>query len=182
MPAASNPLPSPDCNHAPPKRIASTTIPYFKGFRFLYRHSRHHLGGPWVGPIHAARKRLNLTTVTPGATSTLSSSSASPVLFRCLDVFSSSFIHHAAIDLQPPFFADRKPETLRVRSSCRCYAFECMVVAIRGRYRMARDWPHTKLSLSSALLPSFSGMGLVLLFLSFCCFLFCFCFVFHALV
>ena len=39
---------------------------------------------------------------------------------------------------------------------------------------MARGWHYTKHSLSSALLPSFSDMCLVLLFLSFCRF----CFVF----
>ena len=52
------------------------------------------------------------------------------------------------------------------RSQCgRCYAFGCMV-AIRGGYRMAHGWHYTKLSLSSALL-SFSGMCILLLFLSF---------------
>ena len=34
--------------------IVSTT-PYSQGFRFLYRHSRRRLGGPWVGPINAAK-------------------------------------------------------------------------------------------------------------------------------
>ena len=48
------------------------------------------------------------------------------------------------------------------------------MVAIRGGYRMARGWHYTKLSLSSALLLSFSGMCILLLFLSFCrsCFVF----------
>ena len=76
--------------------------PHSQGFSFLSRHSRHRLGSPWVGPINAARKRLKLATVTPGATSTLSASS--PSLFFCcrwLDAFSSSFTH-AAINLQTP--------------------------------------------------------------------------------
>ena len=68
----------------------------------LYRHSRRHLESPWVGPINAAAvKRLKLTTVTPGATSTLSASSASLFLYRCSDSYSSSFTH-AAINLKPP--------------------------------------------------------------------------------
>ena len=99
MPAASHSIPSPDRHHAP-KRIASTT-PYSQGFRFLYRHSRRRLGSPWIGPINAALKRLKLATVTSGATSTLSASSASLFLCRCSDAFSSSFTH-AAIHLQPP--------------------------------------------------------------------------------
>ena len=99
MPAASHPVPSPDRNHAP-KRIVSIS-PYSQGFRFLYRHSRRRLGSLWVGPINAALKRLKLATVTPGATSTLSASSASLFLCRCSDAFSSSFTH-AAINLQPP--------------------------------------------------------------------------------
>ena len=98
MPAARHPIPSPDRNHAP-KRIASTT-PYSQGFRFLYRHSRRRLGRPWVGPINASLKRLKLATVTPGASSNLSASSASLFLYRCSDAFSSSFIH-AARKLQP---------------------------------------------------------------------------------
>ena len=53
----------------------------------------------------------------------------------------------------------------------RRYAFGCMV-AIRGGYRMARGWHYTKLSLSGALLLSFSGMCILLLFLSFCRFCF----------
>ena len=81
-----------------------------------------------------------------------------------------------------------------VRESCnpastecgRCYAFGCMV-AIRGGYRMARDWHYTKLSLSSAPLLYFSGIVyiidrcILLLFLSFCRFSSCFV-VFFALV
>ena len=43
---------------------------------------------------------------------------------------------------------------------------------------MARSWHYTKLSLSSALLLSFSGMCILLLFLSFCRFSFVFCCVF----
>ena len=43
---------------------------------------------------------------------------------------------------------------------------------------MARSWRCTKLSLSSALLLSFSGMCFALLSLYFCCFCVCFCFVF----
>ena len=72
----------------------------------------------------------------------------------------------------------KKPETLRVQS-CRCYAFgcKCEIVAIGGGHRMARGWRCTKLSLSSALLLSFSGLCFVLLFLSFC-----FCFCSHALI
>ena len=60
-----------------------------------------------------------------------------------------------------------------VRSS-RCYAFGC-IAAIRGGYRKTRGWHLTKLSLSSALLLSFSDMCFVL-----CSFLFVvfFCFVF----
>ena len=99
MPAASHPVASPDRNHAP-KRMASTT-PYSPRFRFLYRHSRRHLGDSWVGPIKAPLKRLQLATVTPGATSTLSSSSISLFLCRCSDAFSSPF-NHAAVNLQPP--------------------------------------------------------------------------------
>ena len=59
-----------------------------------------------------------------------------------------------------------KPETLRVRSvvDFTRYAFGCMV-AIQGGYRMARGWHYTKLSRSSALLLSFSGMCFVLLLL-----------------
>ena len=40
---------------------------------------------------------------------------------------------------------------------------------------MARGWHYTKLSLSSALLLSFSGMCFALVFLSFCRFCFVFC-------
>ena len=46
--------------------------------------------------------------------------------------------------------AMEKPETPRVYGvSCRCYAFgcKCEIVAIRGGYRMARGWRHTKNSL-----------------------------------
>ena len=75
--------------------------PYTQGFRLLSRHSRRRLGNPWIGPISAARKRLKLATVTPGATSTLSASSASLFLCRCLDAFYSSCAH-AAINLQRP--------------------------------------------------------------------------------
>ena len=53
----------------------------------------------------------------------------------------------------------------------RRYAFGCMI-AIRGGYRMARGWHYAKLSLSSALLLSFSGMCILLLFLFFCRFCF----------
>ena len=56
---------------------------------------------PWVGPINAALKHLKLATVIPGATLTLSASSASLFLCRCLDAFLSSFTH-AGINLQPP--------------------------------------------------------------------------------
>ena len=56
-------------------------IPYSQGLSFHYRHNRRRLGSPWVGPINAVRKRLKLATVTPGALSTLSASSAS--LFFC---------------------------------------------------------------------------------------------------
>ena len=60
-----------------------------------------------------------------------------------------------------------KPETLRVRSVVDAM-FGCMV-AIRGGYRMARDWDYIPNSLlSSALLLSFSGVCFVLLFLYFC--------------
>ena len=98
VPAASHPIPSSDRNHAP-KRIASTTS-YSQNFRFLYRHNRRRLENPWVGPINAGLKRLKLATVTPGATSTLSASSAYLFLCRCSDAFPSSFTH-AAIHLQP---------------------------------------------------------------------------------
>ena len=101
VPAPSHPITSPDRNHTTPKRIASTTVPYSQGFRFLYRHSRRRLGSTWVGPINATLKRLKLATVTPGTTSTLSASSASVFLCRCWDALSSSFTH-AAINLQPP--------------------------------------------------------------------------------
>ena len=43
---------------------------------------------------------------------------------------------------------------------------------------MARGWRYAKLSLSSALLLSFSGMCFVLMILSFSCFCFAFVFVF----
>ena len=46
---------------------------------------------------------------------------------------------------------------------------------------MARDWHYTKLSPSSALLLSFSGMCFVLLFLYFCRFCVFVLFCFHAL-
>ena len=46
------------------------------------------------------------------------------------------------------------------------------MVAIRGGYWMARGWHYTKLSLSSALPLSFSGMCILLLFLAFCRFCF----------
>ena len=62
VPAASHPIPSPDRSHAP-KRVVSTTTRYSQGFRFLYRHSRRRLGSPWVGPVHAALKRLKLATI-----------------------------------------------------------------------------------------------------------------------
>ena len=52
------------------------------------------------------------------------------------------------------------------------------MVAIRGGYRMTRGRHYTKLSLSSALLLFFSGMCILLLFLSFCRFRFAFCCVF----
>ena len=70
-------------------------------FRLPYQHSRCRLGNPWVRPINAALKRLKLATVTPGAITSLSTSSAS--LFRCRfsDAFFSSSTH-AAINLQPP--------------------------------------------------------------------------------
>ena len=96
--AASHPIPSPDCNHAS-KCIVSTTL-YSQGFRFLYRHIRRRLGNPWVRPINAALKHLKLATVTPGATSTLSTSYTFLFLCRCSDAFPSSFTH-AAINLQP---------------------------------------------------------------------------------
>ena len=54
-----------------------------------------------VGPINAALKRLKLSTVIPGVTSTLSASSAFLSLYRFSDAF-SSFLAHAAINLQPP--------------------------------------------------------------------------------
>ena len=92
-------MPSADRNHAP-KLIASTT-PYSQGFRSLYKHSRRRSGSPWVGPINAALKRIKLAIVTSGAPSTWSAPSASLLLCRCLDAFSSSFTH-SAINLQPP--------------------------------------------------------------------------------
>ena len=98
-PAASNPI---------PPRIATTShlhpMAYYirhrvlRVFRLLNRHSR--LGGPWVGPINAALY-VKLATVTPGATSTLSASSASLFLCRFSDTFSSC-LTHAVINLQPP--------------------------------------------------------------------------------
>ena len=72
-----------------PKCITSTTL-YFQRFRFLYRHSRRRLGSPKVGPINAVLKHLKLATVTSGATSTLSASSACLFLCRCRDDFSSA--------------------------------------------------------------------------------------------
>ena len=47
---------------------------------------------PWVGPINAALKRLKLATATPGATSTLSASSASLFLCRFSDVFGTALL------------------------------------------------------------------------------------------
>ena len=99
MSAASHPIPSPDRNHASKRRSFRT--PYSQGFRFLYRHSRCRLGSPSIGPINAVLKRLKLTTVTPGSTSTLSASSTSLFLCRCSDAFSYCFTH-ADINLQPP--------------------------------------------------------------------------------
>ena len=55
----------------------------------------------WFGPINAALKRLKLPTVTPGAASALSSSSVSLFVCRLSDAF-SSFLAHAAINLEPP--------------------------------------------------------------------------------
>ena len=100
MPAASYPIPSPDRNHAPTKRLASTT-PYSQGFRFLNRRNRRRFGSPWVGPINATLERHKLATVTPGATSTRPAASASLFLCQCLDAF-SSFLTHPAINLQLP--------------------------------------------------------------------------------
>ena len=80
----------------------TSTTPYSQGLQTsLYRHSRRRLGGPWVGPINAALKRLKLATVTPDAISTLSTSSASLVFCRFSGAFSSS-LTHATINLQPP--------------------------------------------------------------------------------
>ena len=91
----------PNRNHLAlaPKGIASTT-PHSQGFRFIYCHSRRRLGSPWVGRINAALKRLQLAIVTPGATSTLSASSASLFLCRCLDTF-FCFFTYATTNLQP---------------------------------------------------------------------------------
>ena len=47
---------------------------------------------------------------------------------------------------------------------------------------MARGWHCTKLSLSSALLLSFSGMCILLLFLSFLSFLSCFVVIFSVFI
>ena len=58
-------------------------------------------GSPSVGPTNAAPKRLKLPTVTPGATSTLSISSA-PLFYCRLSGPFSSPLSHAAINLQPP--------------------------------------------------------------------------------
>ena len=67
-----------------------------------------------------------------------------------------------------------KTEILRVRNVIDAiYAFGCMV-AIRRVYRMARDWHyHTKLSLSSALLPFSALCYYSFLFVVFVLFLFC---------
>ena len=97
MPVGSHPIPSPNRKHAP-RRIASTT-PYSQGFRLLFRYSRRRLRSSWVGPINAALKRLKLATVTPSATSTLSS--AHLFLCRCSDASSSSFTH-VTVNLHPP--------------------------------------------------------------------------------
>ena len=88
--------------------------------QFIYSEFRNYrlrlewpLGSPWVGPINAVRKRLKLATVTPGATSTLSASSASLYFCRCwLDAFSSS-LTHAAINLQPPSCTILEKNTIR---------------------------------------------------------------------
>ena len=69
-----------------------------KVLRLPYRCSRRRFGRPWVGLINGTLKRLNLPTVTPGTTSTLS---ASIFLWQFLDPFSSSLIP-ATINLQHP--------------------------------------------------------------------------------
>ena len=51
-----------------------------------------------------------------------------------------------------------KTETLRVRNVVDSTRLGACKVAIRGGYRMARGWHYAKLSLSSALRLSFSGM------------------------
>ena len=72
--------PSREPSETPPDRnhlAFSPTKPHSQGFRLLYRHNRQRrFGSPWVGPIKEALKRFKLTTVTPGATSTLSASSS----------------------------------------------------------------------------------------------------------
>ena len=86
LPAASHPILSPYRSYlafAPKGITSSTTVtPYSQGFIFLYRRCRRRLGSPWVGPTNATLKRLKLATVIPGATSTLSASSASLFLYR----------------------------------------------------------------------------------------------------
>ena len=75
----------------------------FPGFQTSLSAQRR-LGNRWVGPINTVLKLLKLATVTPGATSTLSASSASLFLCRFLDAFPSS-LTYAAINLQPPWHA-----------------------------------------------------------------------------
>ena len=86
------------------KQHLHTTPCILRVFRLPYRHSRRRLGSPWVRPINAALKYLNLAAVTPGATSTLSASSAFVSLCRFSAPFPlrNSLTYHAAIDLQPP--------------------------------------------------------------------------------
>ena len=89
----------------PNRSITYYTIPYSLSLRVLrlpYRRSRHRFGSPSVGPTNAAPKRLKLPTVTPGATSTLSISSAP--LFHChlSGLFSSPF-SYASIQSPIPF-------------------------------------------------------------------------------
>ena len=114
---------------------------------------------PWVGPINAALKRLKLTTVTPGATLTLSASSASLFLCRFSDAFSTALpgvyesnesnhgvlpsiathcTYISSTTCEPPkhgLFPQGSQSKSRVRTACRCLlCCGSPTVKIRGGY------------------------------------------------
>ena len=88
LPAASHAKPPPG-SQLPRICTQGNNIPHrtLRVPRLPYRRSRRRYGSPRVGPLNMSLKRLKLPTVTPGATSTLSASSASLFLCRFSDVF-----------------------------------------------------------------------------------------------